>query len=106
METLEVSALEEPTLAVAEGLSMTSLFEHSVAEPTETSCLMNGDLSKLAQKSPKFYFQNQFSVPKISLIQGHYIEVAQGAIFMEQIWADFGQVGNTEKKKLGPIMNF
>ena len=56
METLEVSALEEPTLAVAEGLSMTSLFEHSVAEPTETSCLMNGDLSKLAQKSPKFYF--------------------------------------------------
>ena len=56
METLEVSALEEPTLAVAEGLSMTSLFEHSVAEPTETCCLMNGDLSKLAQKSPKFYF--------------------------------------------------
>ena len=56
METLEVSALEQPTLAVAEGLSMTSLMENSVAQPTETSCLMNGDLSKLAQKSPKFYF--------------------------------------------------
>ena len=46
METLEVSALEGPTLAVAEGLSMTSLFEHSVAEPTEYSCLMMTDLSK------------------------------------------------------------
>ena len=57
METLEVSALEQPpTLAVAEGLSMTSLMEPSVAQPTETSCLMNGDLSKLAQKSPKFCF--------------------------------------------------
>ena len=56
METLEVSALEQPTLAVAEGLSMTSLMENSVAQPTETSCLMNGDLSKLAQRSPKFYF--------------------------------------------------
>ena len=63
METLEVSALEQPpTLAVAEGLSMTSLMENSVAQPTETSCLMNGDLSKLAQRSPKFYFQSQFSV--------------------------------------------
>ena len=61
METLEVSALEQPpTLAVAEGLSMTSLMEPSVAQPTETSCLMNGDLSKLAQKSPKFYFCSQF----------------------------------------------
>ena len=34
--------------------------------------------------------------------QSHYIEVAQGAIFVEQnmyeIWADFGTVGNTEKK--------
>ena len=37
-----------------------------------------------------------------SSTQSHYIEVAQGAIFMEQnIWADFGLVGNTEKK-LGP----
>ena len=63
METLEVSALEQPpTLAVAEGLSMTSLMENSVAQPTETSCLMNGDLSKLAQRSPKFYFQSQFSI--------------------------------------------
>ena len=60
---VEVSALEQPpTLAVAEGLSMTSLMENSVAQPTETSCLMNGDLSKLAQRSPKFYFQSQFSV--------------------------------------------
>ena len=32
-------------------------------------------------------------------LQCHYIEVAQGAIFIEQneIWADFGPVGNTEK---------
>jgi hypothetical protein len=33
----------------------------------------------------------------------HYIEVAEGDIFMEQkteneIWAGFGPVGNTEKK--------
>ena len=54
METLEVSALEQPTLAVAEGLSMTSLMENNIVQPTETSCLMNGDLSKLAQRSPKF----------------------------------------------------
>ena len=40
--------------------------------------------------------------------QSHYIEVAQGAIFMEQnmiFWADFVPVGNTEKKKLGTIMS-
>ena len=38
-------------------------------------------------------------------LQSHYIEVAQGAIFIEQneIWADFGPVVNTEKK-IGPIM--
>ena len=32
--------------------------------------------------------------------QSHYIEVVQKAIFMEQndIWADFGADGNTEKK--------
>ena len=30
-------------------------------------------------------------------IQSHYIEIAQGAIFMKkkEIWADFGPVGNT-----------
>ena len=33
--------------------------------------------------------------------QSHYIEVAQEAIFMEQNVADFGPVGNTEKKILG-----
>ena len=49
METLEVSALEGPTLAVAEGLSMTSLFEHSVAEPTEYSCLMMTDCDDLSK---------------------------------------------------------
>ena len=35
--------------------------------------------------------------------QSHYIEVMQGAIFIEQeneIWSDFGPVGNTEKKVL------
>ena len=40
--------------------------------------------------------------------QSHYIEVAQGDIFMEQkivIWAGFGPIGNTEKKKFGPIMS-
>ena len=39
--------------------------------------------------------------------QSHYIEVAQGDIFMEQyeIWADFGPYGNTEKKDGGPIMS-
>ena len=33
-------------------------------------------------------------------MQSHYIEVAQGDIFMEQnkIWASVGPVGNTEKK--------
>ena len=34
-------------------------------------------------------------------MQSH-IEVAQGDIFMEnEIWAGFGLIGNTEKKKLG-----
>ena len=49
METLEVSALEGPTLAVAEGLSMTSLFEHSVAEPTEYRCLIMTDCDDLSK---------------------------------------------------------
>ena len=38
--------------------------------------------------------------------QSHYIEAAQGAIFMEkyEIWADFEPVGNnTEKKVLGRL---
>jgi hypothetical protein len=36
-----------------------------------------------------------------------YIEVVQGAIFMEkyEIWADFGPVGNTEKINFGPIVS-
>ena len=34
--------------------------------------------------------------------QGHYIEVAQGGIFMEQKMR-FGPVGNTEKKSLGQL---
>ena len=40
--------------------------------------------------------------------QSYHIEVTQGAIFMEQnmrFWADFGPVGNTEKKNLGTIMS-
>ena len=45
-------------------------------------------------------------INSIGVVQSHYIEVAQGAIFMEaeyEIWADFGLVGNTEKKVLGQI---
>ena len=63
METLEVSALEEPTLAVAEGLSMTSLFEHSVAEPTEYSCLMTdwGNLSKSYSTGLEVQSKNYFT---------------------------------------------
>ena len=37
----------------------------------------------------------------ISFNQSHYIEFAQGVIFMEKkydVWVDFGPVGNTEKK--------
>ena len=39
-------------------------------------------------------------INSIGVVQSHYIEVVQGAIFMEaeyEIWADFGLVGNTEK---------
>ena len=62
------------------------------------------------------------STPGCYYRQSHYIEVAQEAIFMEQntlkfllyvpvriigaleyeIWADFGPIGNTERKKNGP----
>ena len=42
-----------------------------------------------------------FEIP-LCAQQSQYIEVAQGAIFIgekkNEIWADFGQVGNTEKK--------
>ena len=37
---------------------------------------------------------------KHSSNQSHYIEVAQEVIFMEQNWAEFGPVGNTEKENI------
>ena len=50
----------------------------------------------------------KLSMKQFTKRQSHYIEVAQGAIFMEhnmRFWADFGPVGNTEKKYRGRIMS-
>ena len=71
-------------------ITMTSLLECTDAQPTKyiffqktylshetlfylTSC----DLSKLGKKSPKFYFQSQFSTPENSLIilKKNYVKI-------------------------------
>ena len=58
------------------------------------------------QNTEHHYWQQKY-IPIICYnwyFQSHYIEVAQGEIFMEQkMWAGFGPVGNTEKKSLGRL---
>ena len=50
-------------------VSMTSLMEHSVAQPKKMQIFAKNFLvAKLGQKSPNFIFQSQFYMSKISLI--------------------------------------